>query len=149
MAIKRLIVGKIKRPLLILYSLFAISILLNCEPKAKCSYPLNLAVGDLKMGAKLTLTVDGNSKKEFIAPYYFSLSKSQGILFEDYCNGQDSVGIKVAINEIDTIFSVKVKNIYKVYLGQNPQKDYKKFLIQFVYRRDLQGYRMNEVMFDD
>lgn len=38
---KRLIAGKIKRPLLILYSFFAISILLNCERKAKCSYPLN------------------------------------------------------------------------------------------------------------
>lgn len=95
------------------------------------------------------LTVDGNSKKEFTAPYYFSLSQTQGILFEDYCSGQSSVGIKVAINEIDTIFRVKVKNIYKVYLGQNPQKAYKGFLIQFVYRRDFQGYRVNEVMFDD
>ncbi len=128
---------------------FTVLLLLNCERRSRCQYPLNIAVGDLKMGAKLTLWIDEMDKKEFIAPYYFAVSKTQGILFNNFCNDKKLISLKVSINEIDTAFSVDPKNIYKVYLGQDPQKNYKSFLVQFIYRENYNGYKPNKVIFDD
>lgn len=128
---------------------FAVLLLLNCERRSRCQYPVNIAVGDLKMGAKLTLWIDEIDKKEFIAPYYFAVSKTQGILFNNFCNGKELISLKASINEIDTVFSIDPKNIYKVYLGQDPQKNYKSFLIQFIYRENYNGYKPNKVIFED
>jgi hypothetical protein len=132
-----------------LFYFFVFLFILGCEHKPKCTYPLSIALGDLEIDARLNLWVDSLQKKEFISPYYFMVSSKIGVLIDKYCARNDSIRIKLNINEIDTLFFINPRVVSKVYLGQDPRKDYKSLLIQFTYRRDFQGYRVNEIMFDD
>lgn len=98
-------------------------LLLFVQCNTFCKQKIDIVIVSIEVGDKIEVQIDDGKEN------YITISENDESdeylntepIISNYCNGTDSVKLKININNLDTVFYVNSENVKRIYIGENMQ----------------------------